>query len=63
MEKVKKGEQIVISYGKKREKIAMIVPYPPHFDKPERKIGLLKGQASCTIYDDFHMSDEEVLDS
>ncbi len=28
LEKVKLGEKIVISYGKKREKVAVFFPYP-----------------------------------
>lgn len=58
---VRKGEEIVISFGKKREKVAVIVPYDHYKPKAERRLGLLKGKAGCTIHDDFEMSDEELL--
>lgn len=61
LEKVKLGEKIVISYGKKREKVAVIVPYATYVSSPGRNLGLLKGRAECHIHDDFEMTDEEVL--
>jgi prevent-host-death family protein len=63
LEKVKEGQRVAISYGKKQEKVAMIIPYSSRFDRPERKLGLLSGQAICKIHDDFDVSDEEVLNS
>jgi len=63
LERVRQGEQIVISYGKKREKVAVIVPYSANFHKSERELGLLKGRATCVIHADFEMSDEEMLNS
>lgn len=57
---VKKGEEIIIEYGKKHEKIAVIVPYKKYGQK-KRKVGLLKGKASFTINDDFNISDEDLL--
>ena len=35
LERVRQGEQIVISYGKKREKVAVIIPYSENFHKTE----------------------------
>lgn len=58
---VRKGEEIVISFGKKREKVAVIVPYDHYRPKSERKLGLLKGKGNCTIRDDFAINDEEFL--
>jgi prevent-host-death family protein len=63
LENVRKGQKIVISYGKKREKVAVIVPYSVHASTKERKLGLLKDRAGCIIHRDFQMSDEEVLSS
>lgn len=63
LEKVKNGKEILISYGKKREKVAVIVPYSTYVSKPERKLGLLKGRAECIIHDDFEISEEEMLAS
>ena len=61
LENVRRGQEIVISYGKKREKIAVIVPYRGHFSIPERSLGLLKDRAKCIIHEDFGISDEEML--
>ena len=47
LEKLRNGQEIVISYGKRREKVAVIVPYSVYVSKPERKLGLLKGRAEC----------------
>jgi len=63
LEKVKSGQEIVISYGKKREKVAVILPYAAYAGKINRILGLLKGQAGFVIHDDFKMTDDEILDS
>ena len=58
---IKNGEPVAISYGKKREKIAAIIPYSRLKPQSERSLGLMRGRASCVIHDDFALSDEEVL--
>jgi prevent-host-death family protein len=63
LEQVKKGQEIVISFGKQRKKVAVLVPYSRFKGKPERKLGLLKGRASVRIRDDFKMTEEEMLTS
>ena len=60
---LKKGHEIAISYGKKKEKIAVLVPYEHYKSKPERKLGILKGRGRCVFHKDFKMSDEEILNS
>lgn len=61
LEKVKSGESFGILYGKKKKPIAMIVPYKDSVEKKERKIGLLEGKVNIQFYDDFKMSEEELL--
>ncbi len=61
--RLRQGQEIVISYGKKREKVAVLIPYSHYSTKPERKLGLLKGQGHCVIHEDFKLSDEEMLTS
>ena len=56
---VQHGEDIVISYGKKKEKIAVLVPFANYKGKPQRIVGLLAGKASFTIADDFKITDDE----
>jgi antitoxin (DNA-binding transcriptional repressor) of toxin-antitoxin stability system len=63
LKKIRSGQKIVISYGKKREKVAVIVPYSAYASTPERSLGLLMGRAGCTFHDDFEISEKEMLAS
>ncbi len=63
LKKIRSGQKIVISYGKKREKVAVIVPYSAYAFTPERSLGLLKDRAECIIHDDFEITEKEMLDS
>ncbi len=63
LKKIRSGEEIVISYGKKREKVAVLIPYSTYASTPERSLGLLKNRAECIIHDDFEISEEEMLAS
>ena len=63
LKKIRNGEEIVISYGKKREKVAVLVPYSTYASTPERSLGLLKNRAECIIHDDFEISEKEMLAS
>ena len=58
---IQNGEDIVISYGKKKEKIAVLVPYDVYEGKPQRILGLLAGKASFSISADFKIDDDELL--
>ncbi len=58
---VQQGEDVVISFGKKKEKIAVLVPFSHYERKPERRLGLLADKASFVVKDDFKISDEEFL--
>jgi prevent-host-death family protein len=61
LDDIKKGEEITISFGKKKEKIAVIIPYSKYKKKIHRKLGLLENKASCHINDNFSISDDELL--
>jgi antitoxin (DNA-binding transcriptional repressor) of toxin-antitoxin stability system len=61
LERVKRGEKVVISFGKKKEKVAVIVPFKEDKPQKSRKLGLLKGKAKCLFKEDFQISDEELL--
>ena len=63
LKKIKSGQKIGISYGKKREKVAVIVPYSDYVSTPERSLGLLKDRARCIIHDDFEITEKEMLTS
>jgi antitoxin (DNA-binding transcriptional repressor) of toxin-antitoxin stability system len=57
---VRNGEEILVEYGKKREKVAIIIPYKK-YNRKKRKIGILKGKASFSLDKNFKISDEELL--
>jgi prevent-host-death family protein len=62
LEMVRQGEEIVISYGRKKEKIAVIVPYKKYTqNRVSRKLGTLEGKASYKIKKGFKTSDEDML--
>lgn len=63
LEHVKQGETVVISYGRKKEKVAALIPYRQLKPTQPRSLGVLEGRAQCHILDDFSMSDEELLGS
>ena len=62
LEDVKKGEKIAISFGKKKEKLAVIVPYQTYARKT-RKLGLCEKKATYKIHKNFKLSEEELLNS
>jgi len=56
------GEEFVIEYGKKHQKVAILIPYDRAYEQHEpRKFGLLQTKGSFKINEDFSMSDEELL--
>lgn len=59
IERVRAGEEIIISYGKKKEKVAVLIPYAAYKTKMIR-LGLLQDK-SLKIHDDFKMTEEELL--
>lgn len=59
IERVRAGEEIIISYGKKKEKVAVLIPYAAYKTKTIR-LGLLQDK-SLKIHDDFKMTEEELL--
>lgn len=61
LKKVRNGQKVVISYGKKREKVAVIIPYSADISASERNLGLLKDRAECIIHNDFEISEKEML--
>lgn len=58
---VQHGEDVVISFGKKKEKIAVLVPYDRYEGKPQRILGLLADKATFSISADFKINDDELL--
>ncbi|PKL16043.1 MAG: type II toxin-antitoxin system prevent-host-death family antitoxin [Spirochaetae bacterium HGW-Spirochaetae-5] len=61
LDTVRDGEEVTITYGKKKEKVAILIPYEKYHKKFKRKLGLLADKASCRINEDFEISDEDLL--
>ncbi len=61
LQDLKNGEEYIISFGKKKEKIAVIIPYTKYKKNIQRKLGILENKAFCKIEDDFAIDDEELL--
>ncbi len=59
IEQVRAGEEIIISYGKKKENVAALIPYAAYKSKKIR-LGLFQDK-TLKIHDDFNMSEEELL--
>jgi prevent-host-death family protein len=59
IERVRAGEEIIISYGKKKENVAVLIPYAAYKTKRIR-LGLLQAK-TLKIHDDFKITEEELL--
>ena len=59
---VKAGESVIVCYGRKKQRVAALVPYAEFaVDTGKRPLGLLKGKGAFTLKKDFALSDEEFL--
>lgn len=57
---IKAGEEYTIEYGKKHEKVAVIVPYAQYKKNNPLKLGLLK-KGSVKFSKDYKITEEEFL--
>jgi prevent-host-death family protein len=58
---VEAGDEVAISYGKKKQTIAVIIPYEKWKKSQKRQLGTLEGKISVSFSDDFKMTDEELI--
>ncbi len=58
---VRKGNTVAVEYGRKRTRVAMIVPYQESI--AVRQLGVLRETAAFTWMGDGKMSDDEFLHS
>ena len=63
LDEVKNGHPVAVGYGKRKTKLAVIVPYEQYKKDAGRKLGILEGHARCRIHKNFRISDEEMLSS
>ena len=60
---VEGGNEVAIAYGKKKQTVAVIVPYEKWKKSQKRQLGSLEGKMSVGFAGDFKMSDEEFINS
>jgi antitoxin (DNA-binding transcriptional repressor) of toxin-antitoxin stability system len=60
---VRLGNEIAISYGKKKETIAVITPYETWKKSKKRQLGTLVGKVTVKFSKDFSITDEELINS
>ena len=63
LEEVKHGHPVAVGYGKRKTKVAVIVPYDQYERTAARRLGVMEKRATYAVHGDFEMSDEELLSS
>ena len=58
---VKAGEEIQVTFGKKKEVVGYFMPKSRSSTSSKRKLGIMEGRAAATFSDDFKMTEEEFL--
>lgn len=61
LKEVEGGHTIAVSYGRRRRKVAAIIPYDQYAGVCARSLGVLEGKATYRVAPDFPMSDEELI--
>jgi prevent-host-death family protein len=55
------GNEVAITYGKKNQAIAVIIPYEKWKKSQKRQLGTLEGKMSVEFSSDFAMTDDELI--
>jgi len=63
LKEVINGNEVGITYGKKQETVAVIIPFEDWKKKQKRALGTLEGKMTATFADDWEMTDEELLNN
>lgn len=63
LKEVESGQEIGITFGRKKETIAVIVPIDEYKKIKVRKLGTLEGKVSIKFSDNWSMTEEEFLNS
>ena len=58
---VEAGNEVAIAYGRRKETVAVIIPYEKWKKNQKRRLGTLEGKMSVKFSNDFSMSDEELI--
>ncbi|MDR2402398.1 MAG: type II toxin-antitoxin system Phd/YefM family antitoxin [Spirochaetaceae bacterium] len=57
------GNEVAIAYGKKKETIAVIIPYKTWKKSKKRQLGTLEGKVTVKFSKDFSITDEALINS
>lgn len=63
LDRVQHGEDIAVSYGRKKEKIAVLIPFSHYKQQAKRVLGVMEESASYKVKGNFKISTEEFLGS
>lgn len=63
LKEVELGHEIGISFGRKKETIAVIVPIGEYKKIKTRKLGTLEGKVQVEFDDNWAITDEELINS
>ena len=58
---IERGREFAVSYGRRKKKVAVIIPFEKYRKKGKRRLGLLNGKLAYRFSPDFKMSDAELL--
>jgi prevent-host-death family protein len=58
---VEAGNEVAITYGKRKQAVAVIIPYDKWKKGQKRQLGTLEGKMSVDFAEDFAMTDEELI--
>ena len=59
IEKVKAGESVAVTYGKRKEIVGVFQPGP--VKQPKRQIGILKGKMTHKFHQDFKFDSDDLF--
>ena len=62
LDDVKRGEEFVVCFGRKKEKVAVLIPYEKYMQQSVA-LGVREKTATYRVKKDFKISSEEFLDS
>ncbi|MDR3036855.1 MAG: type II toxin-antitoxin system Phd/YefM family antitoxin [Coriobacteriales bacterium] len=63
LKEVEQGNEVMITRGKRHEPVAVMAPVDQWKRSKKRRLGTLEHWGAFTFADDWHMSDEELLES
>ncbi len=63
LKEVRSGKEIGISFGRKKETIAVIIPLSEYKRMSARRLGTLEGKASVEFKGEWHITEDELLGS